>query len=121
MNAASPAVWRYPPFMCRNIRPLFNLEPPATAEEAHAAALQYVRKVSGARTPSGKNQARIEQAVQEVAAVTLRLVRSLETTAPRKSRQAEAEKARARHAHRFGQVERVPAGTPPARVIGTAR
>jgi hypothetical protein len=88
--------------MCRNIRPLFNFEPPATEEEIRAAALQYVRKVSGTRSPSGKNVAHFEQAVEEIAVITRRLVDSLETTAPPKDRQVEAEKARARHVRRFG-------------------
>ena len=81
---------------------MFNFEPPATDEEIHAASLQYVRKVSGATKPSGKNVAAFERAVEEIALVTRRLVDSLETTSAPKNRQAEAEKARARAAHRFG-------------------
>lgn len=88
--------------MCRNIRPLFNFEPPATDEEIHAAALQYVRKVSGTRKPSQANLDVFEKAVEEIAAATRRLVYSLETTAPPKNREEEREKARARNAKRFG-------------------
>jgi hypothetical protein len=88
--------------MCRNIRPLFNFDPPATDEEVQAAALQYVRKVSGTRKPSGKNVITFERAVEEVAAVTRKLVDSLETTAEPKNRDVEAAKARARSAQRFG-------------------
>jgi len=88
--------------MCRNIRPLFNFEPPATPEEVHAAALQYVRKVSGTRAPTGKNLAAFELAVDRIARVTEELVTSLETRAPPKSRDEEARKARARSAARFG-------------------
>jgi hypothetical protein len=88
--------------MCRNIRPLFNFQPPATDEEVRAAALQYVRKVSATPKPSGKNVEAFERAVEEIAAVTRRLVDSLETTAEPKSREVEAEKARARSALRFG-------------------
>ena len=87
--------------MCRNIRPLFNFEPPATDEEVQAAALQYVRKVSGTRKPSGKNIATFERAVEEIAAVTRKLVDSLETTAAPKNREDEARKALARAAQRF--------------------
>jgi hypothetical protein len=87
--------------MCRNIRPLFNFEPPATDEEVHAAALQFVRKVSGTRKPSGKNATTFDQAVEEIAAITRKLVDSLETTAPPKNRDEEARKAIARAAQRF--------------------
>jgi len=87
--------------MCRNIRPLFNFEPPATDEEVLAAALQYVRKVSGTRKPSGKNLDVFDQAVEEIAKLTRRLVDSLETTAPAKNREAEAARARAKNAHRY--------------------
>jgi hypothetical protein len=87
--------------MCRNIRPLFNFEPPATDEEVLAAALQFVRKVSGTRKPSGKNIDVFDQAVQDIARITRTLVDSLETAAPPKSREVEAAKARARSAHRF--------------------
>jgi hypothetical protein len=88
--------------MCRNIRPLFNFEPPATDDEVHAAALQYVRKVSGTRKPSGANQDLFDRAVAEIAEATRRLVDTLETSAPPKNRELEAEKARARSATRFG-------------------
>ena len=88
--------------MCRNIRPLFNFEPPATDEEIHAAALQYVRKVSGTRQPSERNSDPFERAIAEIAAATRRLVDSLETTAPPKNREIEAAKARERSAQRFG-------------------
>ena len=87
--------------MCRNIRPLFNFEPPATDDEVRAAALQYVRKVSGTRKPSEANIDRFERAVEAIARATRRLVDSLETTAPPKSREVEAAKARARSAHRY--------------------
>jgi len=87
--------------MCRNIRPLFNFEPPATDQEIRAAALQYVRKVSGTRTPSEANSDPFERAVDAIARATRRLVDSLETTAPPKNREAEAAKARARSAHRY--------------------
>ena len=87
--------------MCRNIRPLFNFEPPATDDEIRAAALQYVRKVSGTRQPSGKNVAIFERAVQDIAEATHRLVHSLDTNAPPKNRELEAMKARARSAKRF--------------------
>lgn len=87
--------------MCRNIRPLFNFEPPATDDEVRAAALQYVRKVSGTRTPGGKNSDAFQRAVDDIAAITRRLVDSLETTAPPKNREDEATKARARSAQRF--------------------
>jgi hypothetical protein len=87
--------------MCRNIRPLFNFEPPATDQEIRAAALQYVRKVSGTRTPSEANSDPFERAIEAIARATRRLVDSLETTAPPKNREAEAAKARARSAHRY--------------------
>ena len=88
--------------MCRNIRPLFNFEPPATDEEVRAAALQFVRKVSGTRKPSEHNNDPFERAVAEIAEATRRLVDSLETTAPPKNREIEAAKARERSANRFG-------------------
>lgn len=88
--------------MCRNIRPLFNFEPPATDEEIHAAALQYVRKVSGTRTPRGNNTAVFERAVEEIAHATRHLVHSLETTAAKKNREVERAKPRARNIRRFG-------------------
>jgi hypothetical protein len=88
--------------MCRNIRTLHNFEPPATRDEVHAAALQYVRKVSGATRPSQANQAAFDQAVLEVAETTRRLLAELTTTAPPKDRDVEAAKARARAAVRYG-------------------
>jgi len=88
--------------MCRNIRPLFNFEPPATDDEIHAAALQYVRKVSGTRKPSEHNSDPFERAIAEIAAATRRLVDALETTAPPKNREIEAAKARERSANRYG-------------------
>ena len=94
--------------MCRNIRPLFNFEPPATDDEVHAAALQYVRKVSGTRQPRGKNLTVFDQAVADIAAITRRLVDSLETAAPPKNRETEAAKARARNEHRYVRVVRAP-------------
>ncbi len=88
--------------MCRNIRPLFNYEPPATSREVRDAALQYVRKVSGFTAPSRANQEAFDQAVDEVARATEKLLAALETTAPPKDREVEAAKARARAAVRFG-------------------
>lgn len=88
--------------MCRNIRTLYNYEPPATPDEVHAAALQYVRKVSGMNKPSAANSAAFEEALAAVEDATRRLIDHLVTTAPPKDREAEAEKARARSAVRFG-------------------
>jgi hypothetical protein len=88
--------------MCRNIRPLHNFAPPATSEEVQAAALQYVRKVSGATRPSQANAEAFDLAVREVAEATQRLLDSLVTTAPPKDRAVEAEKAKARSLARFG-------------------
>ena len=88
--------------MCRNIRTLHNFEPPATKDEVHAAALQYVRKVSGATRPSQANQAAFDRAVLEVADTTRRLLGELTTTAPPKDRDVEAAKARARAELRYG-------------------
>lgn len=88
--------------MCRNIRPLFNFDPPATDEEIRASALQYVRKVSGYTRPSRANEAAFEAAVERVAAATRALVDSLVTAAPPKDRAEEAEKARSRAAKRYG-------------------
>ncbi len=87
--------------MCRNIRILFNFEPPTTDAEIRAAALQYVRKVSGANKPSKANQPAFDPAVQDIAAVTRRLVGALETHAPPRNREDEAAKARLRAAARF--------------------
>jgi len=88
--------------MCRNIRTLHNFEPPATDEEVEAAALQYVRKLSGTSKPSKANEAAFERAVAEVAAASRRLLDSLVTHAPPRDRGIEAAKARARAAERFG-------------------
>ena len=88
--------------MCRNIRQLHNFEPPATSEEVQAAALQYVRKVSGATRPSQVNAEAFDLAVREVAVATQRLLDSLVTTAPPKDREVEAAKARARAQLRYG-------------------
>jgi hypothetical protein len=88
--------------MCRNIRTLFNFEPPVTEEEVRAASLQFVRKISGFTKPSKANEEAFEKAVEEVAGVSMRLLRSLETTAPPKNREEEALKAKARAAERFG-------------------
>ena len=87
--------------MCRNIRPLFNFEPPATADEVHDAALQYVRKISGFTKPSQANAEAFDRAVEAVAAASLQLLGELTTTAPAKDREAEAEKARARARQRY--------------------
>lgn len=88
--------------MCRNIRPLNNFEPPASDDEVHAAALQYVRKVAGTTKPSTANQAAFDRAVHEIAHLTRHLVDELVTTAPPKDRAVEAEKARARARVRYG-------------------
>ena len=88
--------------MCRNIRPLSNFEPPATDDEVHAAALQYVRKISGSTKPSQANTEAFDRAVAEVAAASARLLDALVTTAPPKDREVEAQKARARAALRYG-------------------
>jgi hypothetical protein len=87
--------------MCRNIRPLHNFEPPATEAEAHDAALQYVRKVSGYSKPSQTNAEAFDRAVETVTAATLRLLDELVTAAPPKDREHEAAKARARSAQRY--------------------
>jgi hypothetical protein len=88
--------------MCRNIRPLFNFDPPVTDDEIRAAALQFVRKISGFTKPSKANEGPFQMAIEEISDVSLRLLRSLETTAPPKNREEEAAKARARAAERFG-------------------
>ena len=88
--------------MCRNIKPLFNFEPPSTDEEIRAAAVQFVRKISGSTRPSKANEAAFEQAVADVEAVVGRLLAELVTNAPAKNREAEAAKAKARAAKRFG-------------------
>ena len=88
--------------MCRNIRPLSNFEPPATEDEVHAAALQYVRKISGSAKPSKANADAFDRAVAEVAAASARLLDALVTPAPPKDREVEAARARARAAVRYG-------------------
>jgi len=87
--------------MCRNIRMLFNFDPPATEEEMRAAALQYVRKVSGTRKPAKANQARFDRAVEEVTRITRDLLGGMETHASPRSREEEAVRAKARAARRF--------------------
>jgi hypothetical protein len=87
--------------MCRNIKMLFNFDPPVTAEEIRAASLQYVRKISGFNKPSKANESAFLAAIDEVASISTRLLRSLETNAPPKSREEEAAKAKARGAERF--------------------
>jgi hypothetical protein len=88
--------------MCRNIRPLFNFDPPVTSDEVHAASLQFVRKVSGFTVPSKANEAAFNRAVHDVAHVVERLLHALETSAAPRNREVEAAKARARAAKRFG-------------------
>ena len=95
--------------MCRSIRPLHNFAPPAGAEEMHAAALQYVRKISGTTRPSRANARAFERAVDEVAVATRRLLDALVSTAPPRDREVEAAKARARAARRFGVAGALPA------------
>jgi hypothetical protein len=90
--------------MCRNIRILYNFEPPTGPDEVHAAALQYVRKVSGMNKPSRANEAAFERAVEAVAATTERLLGELVTTAAPRDREREVERRRARAAERFGRV-----------------
>jgi hypothetical protein len=90
--------------MCRNIRTLYNFEPPANEDEVHAAALQYVRKISGFTRPSQANAEAFEQAVEEVAEVSRRLLGALTTSAAPKDREVEAAKARARAAERYGRA-----------------
>ena len=90
--------------MCRNIRTLFNFDPPATDEEIHAASLQFVRKLSGFTKPSKVNEEAFEVAIGEVAGVARKLVDSLVTASPPRDREVEAAKARARTAKRFGRV-----------------
>jgi hypothetical protein len=88
--------------MCRNIKTLFNFDPPVTDEEVRAASLQFVRKISGFNKPSKANEEQFQTAIDDVAAIAMRLLKSLETTAPPKNREEEAAKARARAAERFG-------------------
>ena len=87
--------------MCRNIRQLYNFDPPATHEEVRAAALQYVRKISGFNKPSQVNQEAFERAVEEIAHISMHLLQDLETSAPPKDREVEAAKARARAQARY--------------------
>lgn len=88
--------------MCRNIRTLHNFEPPATSDEVHAAALQYVRKIAGTTKPSKANEEHFNEAVEEIAAITRHLLEHLTSSAPKKDRDTEAAKARARAAVRYG-------------------
>jgi hypothetical protein len=88
--------------MCRNIKTLFNFDPPVTAEEVRAASLQFVRKISGFNKPSKANEAAFLGAIDEIAAIATRLLHSLDTTAPPKNREEEDAKAKARAAERFG-------------------
>ena len=88
--------------MCRNIKTLFNFDPPVTPEEVRAASLQFVRKITGFNKPSKANEGSFLAAVDEVAAISIRLLNSLETAAPPKNREEEAAKAKARAAQRFG-------------------
>ena len=88
--------------MCRNIRPLFNFDPPVTPDEVRAASLQFVRKISGFHKPSKANEAAFQAAIDEIAGASARLMKSLETTAPPRNREEEAAKAKARAAARFG-------------------
>jgi hypothetical protein len=88
--------------MCRNIKTLFNFDPPVTDDEIRAASLQFVRKISGFNKPSKANEGSFGAAVDEIAAIATRLLRSLETNAPSRDRAEEAAKAKARAAERFG-------------------
>jgi hypothetical protein len=88
--------------MCRNIKTLFNFDPPVTDDEVRAASLQFVRKITGFNKPSRVNEAAFLAAVDEIAALSARLLRSLDTSAPPKNREEEAAKAKARSAERFG-------------------
>jgi hypothetical protein len=88
--------------MCRNIKPLFNFDPPVTPEEVRAASLQFVRKITGFNKPSMANEEAFQAAIEEIAKVSARLIHSLETTAPPKNREEEAARAKARAALRFG-------------------
>jgi hypothetical protein len=88
--------------MCRNIRTLFNFDPPVTPEEIQSASLQFVRKITGFHKPSKANEVAFQAAIEEIAAASSRLIRSLETSAPPKNREDEAIRAKARTAARFG-------------------
>lgn len=91
--------------MCRNIKPLFNFEPPATEDEIMAASLQFVRKISGFNKPSQANEAAFHQAVEEVAAAASKMLNELVTAAESRNREVESERARARNQLRFGSKE----------------
>ena len=95
-------MWGLNEEMCRNIRPLFNFDPPATPEEIRDASLQFVRKISGFSKPSKANEASFNLAVDEVTNASALLLRSLDTSSPPRNREVEASKARARAAERFG-------------------
>ena len=88
--------------MCRNIKTLFNFEPPVTDKEVRAASLQFVRKISGFNKPSKANEAAFDAAIEEIASVSTRLLRELQTNAPPRNREEEAAKAKLRAAERFG-------------------
>jgi hypothetical protein len=88
--------------MCRNIKTLYNFDPPVTPDEVRAASLQFVRKITGFNKPSKANEAAFLTAIDEIAAASIRLLQSLESAAPPKNREEEAAKARARAAERFG-------------------
>ena len=88
--------------MCRNIKTLFNFDPPVTDDEVRAASLQFVRKITGFNKPSKANEEAFQAAIDEIGGISLRLLHSLETTAPPKNREEEAAKAKARAAERFG-------------------
>jgi len=90
--------------MCRNIKTLFNFDPPVTPEEVRAASLQLVRKITGFHKPSKANEAACQAAIDDIARASTRLLHSLETTAPQRNREAEAAKARSRAAERFGSA-----------------
>jgi hypothetical protein len=89
--------------MCRNIRPLFNFEPPVTPEEIHAASLQFVRKITGFHKPSKTNESAFLAAIDEIDGISARLLASLETVAPPRNREEEAAKAKERSEKRFGR------------------
>ena len=93
--------------MCRNIKLLFNFDPPVTSDEVRAASLQFVRKISGFNKPSKANEEAFQGAIDEIAAASERLLSSLETTTPKRNREEEAAKAKARGAQRFGPAERL--------------
>ena len=87
--------------MCRNIKTLYNFDPPVTPDEVRAASLQFVRKITGFHKPSKANDAAFQNAIDQIASISLQLLNSLETTAPPKNREEETAKAKARSAHRF--------------------